>query len=279
MAQTLLDCLKETVVILALVTAMMVVVEFVGIRFQERLQTHLTGSLWNQYVVAALLGVLPGCTGSFMVVSLYVHGIVGFGALMATLIATSGDESFVMLAQIPCTVPGLFALCFGAGVVGGALADRAAARLRLPCCRPCEIEVHAEESRRSLRHFLTEHVWAHLLKRHVPRLFAWVFVALLALKLLPEHALEGLVPTHRLLALGLATLVGLIPSSGPHLLFVFAFRDHLVPFSVLAANSIVQDGHALLPLLAFSVRDSIAVKVFGAIAALIVGLALMMMGC
>ena len=50
----------------------------------------------------------------------------------------------------------------------------------------------------------------------------------------------------------LAMLVGLIPESGPHMVFVTLFAGGVIPFPVLLANSIVQDGHASLPLLADS---------------------------
>jgi hypothetical protein len=55
-------------------------------------------------------------------------------------------------------------------------------------------------------------------------------------------------------------LLGLIPESGPHLVFLTFYLQGLVPFSVLLASSIVQDGHGMLPLLAESRLDFIKVK-------------------
>jgi hypothetical protein len=68
----------------------------------------------------------------------------------------------------------------------------------------------------------------------------------------------------------IASLVGLIPESGPHLVFVTLFAQGTIPFSVLLANSIVQDGHGTLPLLASSKRGFVGVKLVN----LVVGLAL-----
>jgi hypothetical protein len=45
---------------------------------------------------------------------------------------------------------------------------------------------------------------------------------------------------------------GIIPESGPHLVFVTLFAQGAPPFAILLANSIVQDGHGTLPLLAVS---------------------------
>ena len=67
-------------------------------------------------------------------------------------------------------------------------------------------------------------------------------------------------------------LVGLIPKSGPHLLFLTLFLEHAVPFSILRASSIVQDGHGMLPLLAESRRDFMKVKGINCLLGFLVGL-------
>jgi hypothetical protein len=73
-----------------------------------------------------------------------------------------------------------------------------------------------------------------------------------------------------------AALVGIIPESGPHLLFLMLFSKGMIPFSVLLVNTISQDGHGLLPLLSYSVKDSIYVQVFTTSFALIVGMILLL---
>jgi hypothetical protein len=57
-----------------------------------------------------------------------------------------------------------------------------------------------------------------------------------------------------------ACLVGLIPESGPNLIFVTLYAQGLIPFSILVANSIVQDGHGMLPMLAHSRREFLRIK-------------------
>lgn len=70
-----------------------------------------------QVPVAAFLGALPGCGGAIVVVTQYVNGRVGFGALIAVLTATMGDAAFLLLAQEPLTG----ALVFGIGMVVGTI--------------------------------------------------------------------------------------------------------------------------------------------------------------
>jgi hypothetical protein len=76
----------------------------------------------------------------------------------------------------------------------------------------------------------------------------------------------------------LGALVAIIPESGPHLIFVLLFAKGLIPFSVLVASSIVQDGHGMLPLLAYTIKDSILIKIINFVIGLSIGLALYFVG-
>ena len=69
----------------------------------------------------------------------------------------------------------------------------------------------------------------------------------------------------------LATLIGIIPESGPHLIFVTLFAAGVVPMPVLLASCISQDGHAALPLLAESKGAFLRAKAINCIVALVVG--------
>jgi hypothetical protein len=73
------------------------------------------------------------------------------------------------------------------------------------------------------------------------------------------------------LVLLLSVVIGILPESGPHLVFVMMFASGLIPFSVLLASSIAQDGHGMLPLLSYTIRDSFLIKAFNVAAALLVG--------
>jgi Putative, 10TM heavy-metal exporter len=129
-------------------------------------------------------------------------------------------------------------------------------------------------------HFLVEHLWAHVARRHVPRIFAWVFGVLLALAWLQaaEVPLASWIRLHPAWALLAAVLIGVIPESGPHLVFVTLFAQGVLPFSVLVASSVVQDGHGMLPLLAESPAEFLRVKAVNVVAGLGLGGALMALG-
>lgn len=110
-------------------------------------------------------------------------------------------------------------------------------------------------------HFLEEHLWNHIVRVHIPRIFLWTFGALFVMHILLGYLdVETWIESNRLIILIIACLIGLIPESGPHLIFVTLFAQGSIPFSILLASSIVQDGHGMLPMLAESKRGFVAVK-------------------
>ena len=74
----------------------------------------------------------------------------------------------------------------------------------------------------------------------------------------------------------LATLIGIIPESGPHMIFVTLFAAGVVPLPVLLASSISQDGHASIPLLAESRRSFLWAKMINCGVAIAAGLLAML---
>ncbi|HDJ28856.1 MAG TPA: hypothetical protein ENF28_06395 [Proteobacteria bacterium] len=330
------ESLSHALMITGFVFVMMLVIEYLNVFTAGVWQQGLRGSRWKQYLLASFLGATPGCLGAFAVVSLYSHRVVSLGAVVAAMIATSGDESFVMLSMIPRTAVFIFLILLLVGIAAGILTDVLFGKKEAQwTATGHEFKVHEEEvcncfSRRHIMenwrhctlargvlsftlmlftfgllsgqlgpptwnwvkttlfltsgvglfivstvpdHFLEEHLWEHVAKVHVPRVFLWTFGALLLMHLLVDHFhLAGWMQENRLVMLVIACLVGLIPESGPHLIFLTLFTKGAIPFSVLFASSIVQDGHGMLPLLAESRLDFLRIKGINFCVGLMVGL-------
>jgi hypothetical protein len=331
----------DSLMISGFVCAMMLIVEYVNVRSEGRWRRWLAARRGSQYVVAALLGVTPGCLGAFLAVTLYTHGGLSLGAVVAAMIATSGDEAFVLLALAPKTALVLMALLFGLAVLTGAVVDVVAGRREAHPAVCGELELHPEDSaelfpqgrllaqwrncsaargiltlalalfllgaatgrlgpeewnwvRVTLMltagvclfiaatvpdHFLEEHLWRHVARKHAPRIFLWTFGALAVSEPLAELLkVSPAVQAHPWLLLAAACAVGLIPESGPHLIFVTLYVREAIPFAVLLANSVVQDGHGMLPLLAHSSRAFLKVKAINLAAGLVAGAAALGLG-
>ncbi len=329
------ESFTHALMITGFVFVMMLVIEYLNVLTQGVWQSGLRGSRWRQYLLASLLGATPGCLGAFAVVSLYSHRVVSLGALVAAMIATSGDESFVMLSMIPGTAGFVFLLLLLVGLVAGVLTDKLLGeKVAKWATIGHELDLHEEEvcdcfprgqivkqwkdcslSRGTLvlvlslfifgllagylgppawnwvrisllltsgvglfivatvpDHFLETHLWEHVAKNHVPRIFLWTFGALLIMHVMVDQLqLTGWMQENRLLMLLAACIVGLVPESGPHLVFLTLYTQGAVPFSVLIASSIVQDGHGMLPLLADSRTSFITVKAINLAVGLLIG--------
>jgi len=327
--------IKHAVMITSFVLMMMLLIEYINVQTRGEWQKSLKKSRLGQYVLAVSLGVAPGCLGAFAVVSLYSHKMVSFGALVAVMIATSGDEAFVMFSMFPQTAIWINVILFVIAIVVAYIVDALFKNKNFfNIHQEHEFELHEEERCncfsknkiiKQLRnisfpraflltlftlfllaifssslgpevwnwkkitftigsllslfiiatvpdHFIEKHLYEHVIKKHLLRVFLWTFSALLIVHFM-EHYLDitEWLQENTTTLLVIATAVGIIPESGPHMVFVTMYAKGLIPFAVLLASSISQDGHGSLPLLAVSTKVFIWLKLINVFVALIIG--------
>ena len=94
----------------------------------------------------------------------------------------------------------------------------------------------------------------------------------LYLLVLDQFHFEIWLQENQLIVLLLACLVGLIPESGPHLIFLTLYAEGTIPLSIFLASSVVQDGHGMLPMLAVSKRSFMRVKLINVAVGFSIGL-------
>lgn len=273
MQETLIKILKETLQVSLLVTVMMILVDLLNVFTKRKLEMFFKEEKrGRQYILASLIAVVPGCIGGFTNVSLYIHGLISFGALAGSMIAVSGDEAFVMLAMFPKDALILFAILFIIGIFGGWLIDVIVKRYNISTCDNCaNMITHPQE--RSFKHYLIDHIYEHIIKKHLLKTALWTFGALLVVEIgLNYFNLNEFTSQYKIAFHFVGALVGLIPESGPHLIFVTLFAQGLIPFSVLLTSSVVQDGHGMLPMLSYSFSDSVKIKLFNFTIGIIIGL-------
>ena len=407
----LLEVLRNAVLITGLVLIMMLMIEYCNIGSHGSLFARLKSSGINQVLIGTLLGLVPGCIGGFAAVSLFTHKLLSFGALTAMMIASSGDEAFVMLATMPLKALLLFAILGALAIVTGLVCDRylfkeqnfafcpdgyeihkehdssIASPFRLSSYKDAlrrpsrerllllagialfvvallsgfaghdhaghdhavhqeaalhqEVALHEEAAhnhelheevehnhalhghathQESLQeiieerhlstftlhlldeewmnclfaimsivtllftatakeHFIKEHLWHHVIKRHLLSIFLWTLGGLAVCQIGVQYLnIEEWVSSNMIFVILLAVAVGIIPESGPHLVFVALYLNGIVPFSVLLANSISQDGHTALPLLASSRKTFLKAKAVNIIIGAVVGILLYLSG-
>lgn len=413
-----IDILRNSILITGLVVIMMMMIESFNIESHGRFFSGLRSSRLGQVTVGALLGSIPGCMGGFATVSLYTHGMMSFGALIAMMIASSGDEAFIMLAMIPDKAMLIFIILFATAVAAGFLTDMFMESMHRKKCSKASHEsctddgvgceegyaIHTEDrnghhhedeghrifSGHSARHFgwkrismfigvavfiaalaggmlehsheshsdaectvsgphscethlykndaethsascrqhreertsadvcskyhpecrehahgpainllseswmnilfailsvvvlgvlvlgsdhfVEQHLWKHVVLKHLPGIFAWTFGILALIETGMQYIdIGSWISGNTALMILLATAIGIIPESGPHLIFVTLYAAGIVPFPVLLASCISQDGHASLPLLAENKSGFIRAKIINCMTALAAG--------
>jgi hypothetical protein len=392
MLHILVDSLRNSILITGLVIVMMMMIESLNIESRGLFFKGLKKTRVGQVIFGALLGSIPGCMGGFATVSLYTHRMFSFGALIAMMIASSGDEAFIMLAMIPDQALIIFAVLFVVAIIAGVLTDLVYDRIHKRHCHHddhsecgadtdchdgyavCQPEVscnpersegspprhftwkritmfiglaifiaalstgqlghdhsahnhdthvhqhdahahhhhdgcshhdhstcHSEQSKESHSinlldeqwmnvlfaglsvivlfvlifasdHFIEEHMWNHIIRKHLLTIFCWTFGVLLIVGIgLQYIKLDAWISNNTALMIILATLIGIIPESGPHMIFVTLYATGIVPLPVLLASSISQDGHSSLPLIAESRKSFLWAKLINCAVALIVG--------
>ena len=409
--------LQQTLIITTLVLGMMMVIEFINVRTGGLWSNKLQSKPWLQILFAIIMGIIPGCLGTYTVVSLYVHRVLNFPALMAALISTTGDEAFFMFSLFPekallinlilivlsiivavilqLTMKNKFiglhkemsfpihenescshthhhehsvksniknisfvralliTMSLGvlimvlSGVIDGShhlnllmggqteesvihslesQRDNETTSQQVDCHNhshqvnestshqdDChnhnhslqvnettsqQVDCHSHNHNHSHggeadwiriilivlfvtiliivvvaeEHFLEEHLWQHVIKVHLPKIFLWTFGVILCLTIINNFVnIHEIIDSKPFIVLLVAILVGLIPQSGPHLIFLILFANGDLPLGIFLANCIVQDGHGALPLLAESRKAFFVSKGIKVVIAILVG--------
>lgn len=346
MPQVALEILSSSILITGLVIVMMMLIECFNVWSKGRFSGSLKKSGPLQVILAAFLGAVPGCMGGFAVVSLYTHGMMSFGALIAMMIASSGDEAFVMLAMIPQKAWIIILALMVLAIVVGFVVDLVHKPSQsVPSCSE-NFAVHEDEGHsaglhfgwkrisilcgvalflaalafgffeekpaegapeaefllgginllsedwmnvmfaifglivlvitvRASDHFVDEHLFHHIVREHLPKIFLWTAGTLSLIAVLMHFVdVSSWISDNVVLMILVAAAVGFIPESGPHLIFVTLFASGVVPLPVLIASCISQDGHSALPLLAEDRKSFLQAKVLNALVAIASGLVL-----
>ena len=423
--------LQQTLIITTLVLGMMMVIEFINVRTGGLWSNKLQSKPWLQILFAIIMGIIPGCLGTYTVVSLYVHRVLNFPALMAALISTTGDEAFFMFSLFPekallinlilivlsiivavilqLTMKNKFiglhkemsfpihenescshthhhehsvksniknisfvralliTMSLGvlimvlSGVIdgshhlnllmGGQTEESVIHSLEgqqdnkttsqqvnkstsqqvdyhSQCHSHSQSQCHSHNHNHSQsqchshsqipitnsqqltanshnhnhnhshggeadwiriilivlfvtiliiviiaeEHFLEEHLWQHVIKVHLPKIFLWTFGVILCLTIINNFVnIHEIIDSKPFIVLLVAILIGLIPQSGPHLIFLILFANGDLPLGIFLANCIVQDGHGALPLLAESRKAFFVSKGIKVVIAILVG--------
>ena len=212
MLDNILHPLSHSLEITGLVFSMMLVIDLINVKVKGMISKFVGDQGFTQYLLTNFLGATPGCLGSFTNVSLYIHGMVSFGALTGSMIATSGDGAFVMIAQLGWIAILVFVILFFLGIIGSYLSDVLVKIFKIKVATKCRLQVYHEPDKQEKGHYFFEHIWKHLIKKHLLRIFLWTFGSLLIVHVISDNFdIEDFSTNYILLIMLIAALIGLLP--------------------------------------------------------------------
>lgn len=280
-----INSLKSSLTISLIIFALMIVTELLILKYKDKIIKFAQKNKFLSYLVSSFFGSVPGCIGTFAMDSLYMAGLLGFGGIVAAMISTSGDEAFIMLSMIaagelqanPIII--LIIVLFVLGIIGAYIADFIIKKLNISFCKNCHV-IHHKSEEFKFKHFLKEHIYKHIIKKHIWQIFLWLFAAIFIIDLIKPLIDASMIfnGSNLFYILIVSALVGILPISGPNVFLLVLFSKGMIPFSILLTNSIIQDGHGLLPIMGYSIDDAIKIKTFNFMFGLIIGIILLSLG-
>jgi len=124
MQELIIKVTKESLIITGFIFVMMMVIEYINVQTSGLWKNYISDNKWKQYGFAAILGAIPGCLGAYTAVALFSHRLFSIGAIVTTMIATSGDEAFVMFAMVPTKAIIISVILIIVGILAGYLTDK-----------------------------------------------------------------------------------------------------------------------------------------------------------
>jgi len=356
MIDTIFSILKNSLAITFFVLSMMLFIEYINVRTAGSFSKKIRKNKFKQVLLGTVLGIIPGCMGSYTVVTLYTHNLLSFGALIAAFSAAMGDEAFLLFSIQPLVALKIAGILFIVGLSSGLIVDLIFKKKNasipklehftihekeeasnIPIWKTIKQNISSASPHRSLllfgvliimilslfgqmghshdisqafsldshqthethhnegfnlltltfvsislialfiisvvsEHFLEEHFWNHVIKKHFIKIIVWTSIILAGVQILNHFVhIQDFVSNNYILLLIFAVLVGIIPESGPHVIFFTLYISGTIPLSILLANSIVQDGHAALPLFAENKKAFLKVKIINIVIGFLVG--------
>jgi len=282
----------HALVISVFIVMVMMMIESLNVITRGKFINTISKGRFLQIVLAAMVGMLPGCLGTFAFVSLYIHGAARFSALVAVMLASFGDEAFFLLAQSPKNALYLGGALFLIAIVFGVLIEYVFKISWKPKIKhgfeihhheietnPIKTKAISEKLPRlfillsilffsslilfgiiakdeenwfritmiivsalsiiiisfSSAHFVKLHLWEHVIKKHFLVMLIWVFIAFVVLHFM-DHQLnvKEWISDNTIYLILIAALVGLIPTSGPHMVIYKLFSFRFYPILHLA---------------------------------------------
>jgi len=247
--ETLLDSLKDSLLVFAFVFLFHVILSFI----ETPVSNFLIKRKKTSPIFGALFGLIPQCGTSVVGAELYLKKYITVGTLIAVFLSCSDEALIVLLGawnEKTLMIFPLIGLKLVTGIVFGILIDFIVRKQKI-----VEVDHIEEEHECHTHHHENTPAHAHLVHPliHAVKIFIYIFIINIVLgtiiMLVGEDNFSNFMTSNRYLGPLFAAIIGLIPNCASSLLITELFIDNQLSFGALFAGLLVNSGLGLMVLL------------------------------
>ena len=244
----LLDALKDSVLIFAVVFLFHVILSFI----ENPVSNFLIKRKKTSPIFGALFGLIPQCGTSVVAADLYIKKFITIGTLIAVFLSCSDEALLVLLSawnEKTLAIFPLIGLKLATGILFGLLIDLIIRHQKVE-----EVDHIEEEKECHHHHHENTPAHAHLIHPlfHAIKIFIYVFIINLLLGLLigfvGEENFINFMLTNRYLAPLFTSIIGLIPNCASSVLITELYLSGTLSFGALFAGLLVNSGLGMMVL-------------------------------
>jgi hypothetical protein len=258
-----IEAIQTSLTVGAIILPLFIVVDYFNHKYGHEIEHFIKDSKKFMPLVAAVLGLLPGCNVAVVIAMFFTEGIASLGTLVAVLIAKSDEALYVFLPLDPKAYIPILIAKLTLAIVAGYLVDflpkmkltKQKIEKEVEFC--CVQHPHHDGFKGEVKHAI----------QHTIRVVGIVFVVLAAFNWVQDTYglgfLTGFFGHIRILEPLIAGLTGLIPGCGTSIAIATLYVQKVITFGAAVAGLSTASGEVFIVLAARGVKPRQLVKIIG----------------
>lgn len=245
----------------AIILPIFLLVDYLNHKYGHRIQHILEKSKNFTPLIAAFLGILPGCNVAVVTAILFTEGIVTLGTLVAVIIAISDEAIYVFLPLGLSTFLPILMSKLILAIIAGYLVDFLP-KMKISKNKPekdiefcCAQHPHHEGTKGEIIHAI----------KHTIRVVLIVFVTLALFNYVQDTYGTGFITNFfgniRIFQPIVAAFAGLIPGCGTSIAIATLYVQKIITFGAAVAGLSTASGEVFIVLAARGVKPKYLVKI------------------
>ncbi len=241
MADILLDAIIDSIKLIPFLLVTYLIMEYIEHKTKEKTKTTIKKSGKYGPFIGSILGIFPQCGFSVLATNLYATRVITLGTLIAVYLSTSDEMLPVFLSEtvpIP-TIFTILAIKLIVGMIAGFSIDLI---IRAK---------HKEEEEKIIdlcqrEHCHCEHGIIKSALKHTLNIFIFILLVTvvinIAIYLIGEETIEGILQNRPILGPIIAGMIGLIPNCASSVILTKMYLENVISVATMVSGLLVGAG-------------------------------------